>query len=720
MNTKSSLWLRTLRAGIALGVCGMLHDAALAVERTFSATGADTKFWSNGANWDGGEAPQAGDDLYFSRGGSASQTTNNDLDAGVIIRNITLEGTRQMTISGNGITLSGSVANLTSNQQITLGVSVELTEGDHVFHSNSNHSRAITVGTNTTTISGAGGIVKTGTGLLQLGGTNNSFSGGVTVLEGVLRAQGSTTLFGSGTLTVGAGATVELNQSSVEVSAIAGSGTIGHFHASNSSRLTVNTTAHSTFDGTMVDGSETAKFHLIVAGSGTLTLTATNHTYTGTTYLNGGTLEVYSLKNGGEASSIGQSGTAAANLVFDSGTLRYVGTGDTTDRNFQIGTSGGTYEATIDASGSGALVFSNTSTLGFSSANNVSLKLTLTGTNTDDNQLSGVLVDRGTGKGILVKTGEGTWMLTGSHSYTGGTEIAAGTLKLASANDRLSKSGAILVSGGTLDLDGYSQTTSGSITLQAGRITNGTLVKTGGSYTVQTGTISAQLAGNAGLIKSTEGVVLLEGSHTYTGATELNEGTLIVRGQLASNVAVAAGARLDGYGTIGTLSGGGEVGGVEAPGILTAASLSGAEGLDFTFRFTQSGAPIFGQPNASGNDLLRLTAETPFAAALNADNRITLDFSGLTLNVGMELLGGFYADHADFAEAIRNADYQYLGLNGFALELSVIAYEATFSGETVQGYISRYLVIPEPATASVFGTLGALILCFRRKRHHAC
>ena len=71
-------------------------------------------------------------------------------------------------------------------------------------------------------------------------------------------------------------------------------------------------------------------------------------------------LEVDDLADGGAASSIGASSNAAENLFIQGSTLKYVGDGDSTDRLFTIGTGG----ATIDASGNGALVFTNTGTLG--------------------------------------------------------------------------------------------------------------------------------------------------------------------------------------------------------------------------------------------------------------------------------------------------------------------------------------------------------------------
>lgn len=67
------------------------------------------------------------------------------------------------------------------------------------------------------------------------------------------------------------------------------------------------------------------------------------------------TLVVDDLANGGSPSSIGSSSSDAANLEIQGSTLKYVGTGDSTNRLFTIGTGG----ATLDSSGTGAVVFSN-------------------------------------------------------------------------------------------------------------------------------------------------------------------------------------------------------------------------------------------------------------------------------------------------------------------------------------------------------------------------
>lgn len=142
------------------------------------------------------------------------------------------------------------------------------------------------------------------------------------------------------------------------------------------------------------------------------------------------------------------------------------------------------------------------------------------GANNQNNTYSGAL----SGTGGFVKVGSGTQTLSGNNSFTGGTVINDGTLALGSAN-RLANSGAVTVNAGAFNLGGFSETV-GAVTLAGGTITNGTL--TGSSYDLKSGSISAVLAGSAGITKSTEGTVILSGSNTYSGATTISAGTLQV------------------------------------------------------------------------------------------------------------------------------------------------------------------------------------------------
>lgn len=130
-----------------------------------------------------------------------------------------------------------------------------------------------------------------------------------------------------------------------------------------------------------------------------------------------------------------------------------------------------------------------------------------------------------TGAGSLTLIGT-TFTLTltdTGNNYSGGTIVQSGTLKASAAGTLGSTSGSITVNGGTLNLGGASHTV-GAVTITNGTISSGTL--TGTSYSGQAGTISANLAGSAGLNKTTSGTLTLSGTNTYTGITTITSGLL--------------------------------------------------------------------------------------------------------------------------------------------------------------------------------------------------
>jgi autotransporter-associated beta strand protein len=55
--------------------------------------------------------------------------------------------------------------------------------------------------------------------------------------------------------------------------------------------------------------------------------------------------------------------------------------------------------------------------------------LTLTGSNTGANTISGVLADNGSGQLAITKSGTGVWILSGANTYSGATTVLGGTLK---------------------------------------------------------------------------------------------------------------------------------------------------------------------------------------------------------------------------------------------------------------------------------------------------
>ena len=118
------------------------------------------------------------------------------------------------------------------------------------------------------------------------------------------------------------------------------------------------------------------------AGSGFLRLYG-NNTYTGATVNHGGTISFDSLKDGGVASSIGASEKFAQNWIFDGGTYRYEGSGNTsTDRSALLKSSStfeiksatvtmtGVFEGTGDftLAGGGTLSIADSSFFGYDGA----------------------------------------------------------------------------------------------------------------------------------------------------------------------------------------------------------------------------------------------------------------------------------------------------------------------------------------------------------------
>ncbi len=149
----------------------------------------------------------------------------------------------------------------------------------------------------------------------------------------------------------------------------------------------------------------------------------------------------------------------------------------------------------------------------------------------------------GAGK-TLTMSGPGTVTLTGKNTHTGLTTVGAGTLAYGTTNAL--GSGDVTVSGGILDIKGYSDTV-GVVTLSSGAITGTTGVLTGTSYAVESGTVSAILGGAAALDKTTAGTVTLSKANTYTGTTTISVGTLPLdaTGTIAASSGVANSGTLE-------------------------------------------------------------------------------------------------------------------------------------------------------------------------------
>jgi autotransporter-associated beta strand protein len=198
-----------------------------------------------------------------------------------------------------------------------------------------------------------------------------------------------------------------------------------------------------------------------------------------------------------------------------------------------------------------------------------------------------VLTNVITGTGSVSKSGSDTLSLFGASTYTGGTTVNAGTLKLDGGS--LAATGALTVNGGTFDLNGSNQTVGslgGGGTVSLG---SGTLTVDGSASS----TFAGAITGGGGVIKQGSGTLTLGGANTYTGDTVINGGVLALNGSLTGNTVVNAGGTLLGTGTAGatTVNSGGTLG-VGSLGTLTVGSLIQNGGSTFQVTANSSAASL--------------------------------------------------------------------------------------------------------------------------------
>jgi fibronectin-binding autotransporter adhesin len=410
------------------------------------------------------------------------------------------------------------------------------------------------------TVAGAGILYKRGPGTLVLSG-NNTYTGGTVVDQaGILRA-GSATAFGNGYLNMGnvAGATLDANGFNPSFTWLQGGGAAGGNINLGGQTLTIGLGNNAA--GIAYAGNINGIGNLVKNGVQIQRMSGCNNSYTGTTTINGGTLAVDCLADGGSNGGTGASSAAASNLIINGGaTLSYTGAGQSSDRLFTLGTG----VSSLDASGTGALNLTNAGAIALSGTN-AARTLTLNGTNTGNNTLSAQLDNNGTGLSSLTKTGVGTWILTNNNSsYTGVTTVTGGVLGVSQLSNGGTASGIgaassaasnlVIGNGSTLRYTGAGDSSDRLFTLASGvsfiessgsgaiNLTNpGTVglsnpnvartVALGGTNT-DNNTV-AGVIGNSGtgittLAKNGSGTWVLTGNNTYTGDTVINDGNLMI------------------------------------------------------------------------------------------------------------------------------------------------------------------------------------------------
>ncbi len=137
----------------------------------------------------------------------------------------------------------------------------------------------------------------------------------------------------------------------------------------------------------------------------------------------------------------------------------------------------------------------------------------------------------------LNKTTAGLATIGAAPTYTGVTSVSAGTLNFTAGLP----GGSYAISGGTLNINALSKSI-GAFQLTGGTVTGSGALTSSSAYDIQTGTVSAVLAGSVGLNKTSGGAATIN-SPTYTGLTNLSAGTLNFTGALpGGNYTVSGGA----------------------------------------------------------------------------------------------------------------------------------------------------------------------------------
>jgi len=376
---------------------------------------------------------------------------------------------------------SGAAVTLATNNNVTLGADLnfagsnDLNWGSGVvkFTTGINVSAGtLTIGS-LDTASTLTTFFKKGAGTLAItGAAGANFQGGVTYTSGGgSLIIGNKSSLGTGTLTVSAGP-AKLSASAD----LSGTNAVANNINVSNSNFVVEGNNNLTLSGT-ISGTSALRA-VTVSTSGTVAFSNTSNSYLGATLITGTNtvFEVTKLANGGTNSSMGASTNADTNLNISNGTtLRYLGTGDSTDRLFRMtGVSGAVI--TLDASGSGALEFTNTGNVSHDGSNRART-LVLTGSNGGNNKFGLSLANNAAGVISVTKNGAGTWVLSSTSTYTGATTVNAGTLVVSGG---ISNSSAVTVgAGGQFRYNGGAART-GAITLNgAGNSSRAVLSGTG-------------------------------------------------------------------------------------------------------------------------------------------------------------------------------------------------------------------------------------------------
>jgi len=295
------------------------------------------------------------------------------------------------------------------------------------------------------------------------------------------------------------------------------------------------------------------------------------------------------------------------------------------------------------------------------------------------------------GSGPVVKTGTGTLALSGANTYTGGTTLSNGVLRLHHAS--AAGTGSITQSNGTtLEID-----TTGTVanpmslhnisTLQTVTL-SGNKTLSNATYTVAEGTTTTEsgiLSGAGGITKEGTGSLVVTASNTFTGAVTVNAGVL----NLNSGTGGAAGATTNVVVSTNAIL---LLGQSNQVNDSASVSLSGG-----TIRRGGNVGEVFGNLTVSGGGFLDYGAD-------NATG--TLRFGTYTPSALLTVQNFLPGNKLQFGSSLTEAQLD---------NTSLFSFSHGFTTGTEGGFFT-ITAIPEPSTYATAAGLLALLIASGRCR----
>lgn len=485
------------------------------------------------------------------------------------------------------------------------------------------------------------------------------------------------------------------------------------------------------------------------AGGGELTLTGAN-SYSGTTTISAGTLQI---GNGGTTGTLGggsvtNNGTLSfnrsnamtvTNAISGTGMIYQKGAGTTTldpgagsNSIRAISADGGNLvlkSGTIDTTGAdpfngaynvGAGARGGTLTIDGATLNVGGGKALKVGASANGDLAiisgtvtSGDLVLGHNGSSVGTQTG-GDVTVTNIYHKDGGNgssyTLSGGTLTAQRIyNDTASAADFTLnLNGGTLKsatgtgnlID--NQNTGDQITVALG--SGNTIIDTTASSATIARPIDDMAAQTGTFTKAGANALTLTATNSYTGATIVNGGSLIINGNISTSslTTVNSGGAIGGTGTVGALTvAGGTVGPGNSPGVLNVQG-------DYTQTTGTLNVELNGTTLGTQYDQLNVTGLVTLGGALTGTvgyTPVNGDLLFILANDGADAISGIFSGMADLST---------VALGGFSWQIS---YTADTVGNTFTGGGNdvALMAIPEPNAAMLVGALGMFVLLSRRR-----